>query len=197
MSLKALADQWLERNAYRYGADTKPEKGRIATPSENESERYDPSGDISGVERSDIPVQADPVPTSEPSPVQGRPVLPSPVRPAVPSPTPSADVPTVDVRAAVRLVLSHCRAVKDQGVYDFVDTHPQTWGQWADEVNGMREMLSETSPGTDSGTVDCLAAESVYWFIRLQMKLIDGDTYRERLHGPGGIWDRLRKGVKA
>jgi len=179
MSLKALAIQYLERNGLRNDSGTIAEKAVPLDPQKTEVGW----NDISEVERAETSVRSEPVP--------------GPV--AEPVPTPSADVPTVeplDTRKAIRLVLSHCRAVRDQGVYDFADTHPQTWGQWADEVNGMREMLQETEPGADSGAVDRLAGEAVYWFIRLQVKLIDGPEYRARLHGPGGVWDSLRRGVR-
>ncbi len=143
-----------------------------------------------------VPVTQEPVERSE-TPVHSEPTagpvaLPSPVRPASPSPTPSADVPTVDVRAAVRLVLSHCRAVKDQGVLDWIQCHPQRWGLWADEFNGVADMLSELFPA-DLAAVRALAAESIYLWVRVEMKLIGVEVFQRWNRG---LWEYIR-GVRA
>jgi len=188
MSLKALAIQYLERNGLRNDSGTIAEK---AVPLASEKTQGGWNG-ISGVEQVETPVRSEPSPGPVSESLRDLPAVPSPTVPAT-SPT----VENLDTRQAVRLVLTHCQRAGDQGVFDYVDTHPQRWGQWADEVNGMREMLHETEPGTDSGAVDSLAAEAVYWFIRLKMKLISQAEYSHRLHGPGGVWDRLRKGAMA
>ena len=62
----------------------------------------------------------------------------------------------------------------------------------------MIDQHSETRPDADQALVRDLAAEAVCLCTELDyLRRIDGDTYRAKMHGPGGVWDSLRLGVKA
>ncbi|HQL63489.1 MAG TPA: hypothetical protein PLQ35_14465 [bacterium] len=176
--LKSLVLQKLERNNDWNTGGTQAEDPCSIDPQKNEGGGT-PVFDRSGTPK---PNHSDPVsgPIAEPSPSG-----------AVPT------VPSDPVRESIARLVEYAARIGAGPVGEFLERHPQQWAAVAFEYDGMVAQLSETKPDADRGFVSDLAAESVCLWVRLDfLREIEGDTYRAKMHGPGGVWDRLRKGAR-
>ena len=169
MNYKALADMILERDNALDQCGTSGEKVCPDEPSKKQAFVPTISGDISTVERCKTPVHSEPISS-----------------------------PAEPVRQSIAALVEYAVRIGRGEIGSHIETHPAQWGTFAFEYSGMIDQHSETRPDADQALVRDLAVEAVCLWTELDyLRRIDGDTYRAKMHGPGGVWDSLRLGVKA
>ncbi len=170
MSLKALADQWLERNGLRNDSGTIAENTVPLESQKTEPER----NDFRGVERCETPVRSEPSPGSVPSP--------SPSGPAA---------PTVPIQEGIAALIEHCRRWGDEDIRLHIETHPGSWSRWGLDYSGIMEMMTELHPNQANRIPTEAARAVIAWIEYRDLERISNQEYREIL---GACWERLQKG---